>query len=363
MTRRRGRGGRLWARVGLIAAALLLGEGAARLFHDMRDADFLFNWYFFDTRWERERRAAGAPPGDGPGPPPGAPPSGAGPPPGAGVPLTADEYRGSFRLDAPPDPTRPRIIATGAGHLFAQDIPWGRAWPERVSARMREAGLPVEVWNLAVPGSTVLFVERGQLDAIVAARPDVVVLGHGGFNEALYAGIPEAWVLHPSRPAVNLVLSSALVRFVLLRGSRLTRRVVGAQPTVKVPVPTFKRSLGAVVARLRDAEIGVVLLQQVVIHPDLEGVWSLAEMEPFRDAVAAVGAAEGVAVIDPADAFTPPLTDWFERQEYYNAAAHNAIAQQIVPALQARVPDPRHRGGAPRGGSTAGGGARAPSAP
>ena len=328
------------SRLLLLIAALALGEGAARLFHDMRDADFLFNWYFFDTRWARERRGAGGPSSAPPAPPQG---TALRPLPSDGVLLTRDEYRGSFRLDAPPDPTRPRVIATGAGHLFAQDIPSGRAWPERVSDRMRQSGLPVEVWNLAVPGSTILFVERGQLDAIVAARPAVVVLGHGGFNEALYAGIPEAWVLHPDRPSVNLVLSSALVRFVLLRGSRLARRAVGRPPTVKVPVPTFERSLSAVIGRLRDADIDVVLLQQVVIHPDLAGVWSLSEMAPFRDAVARVGAAQGAVVVDPADAFTPPLTRWFERQEYYNAAAHDAIARQLVPVLQARVPDPRRR--------------------
>ena len=329
----------LWANARLAEAiqrALALGGGAARLFQNMCDADFFFIWYFFDTRSERERRAAGGPPGGHPTPPPGAEVH---PRPSDGVLLTRDEYLGSFRLDDPPDPARPRIIATGAGHLFAQDIPGGRAWPERVEARMRKAGLPVEVWNLAVPGSTILLVERGQLDAIVAARPSVVVLGHGGFNEALYAGIPEAWVLHPERPAVNLALSNALLRFVLLRGSRLARRATGQPPTVKVPVPTFRASLHAVIARLEAAGIQVVLLQQVVIHPDLAGAWSLAEMDPFRDAVAAVGAEAGAPVVDPADAFVPPLADWFVRREYDNADAHDAIARMLVPLLRDRVPD------------------------
>ena len=333
--RRRLRGLGLGVALLLAAAALEVG---VRAWHDPRDADFFFDRYFFDARLAR---ALSAPAPTGP----------VDRVPEGQLPINTEGYRGIFSLRDPPRPGRARVVATGAGHLFAQDVAWGEAWTERVEAALREDGVDAEVWNLAVPGSTILFMERGQLDAIVAAQPDVVVLGHGGFNEALFAGIPERAVLHPDAVLPNLLLSSLVVRLSVLRGSRWWRSMRGEAPLHKVEVGELEAALGRSIGRLRAAGVQPVLVQQVVVNPDIPGVWALADMGPYRAAVARVARSENVPLVDPFVAFEPPLERWFADQEYYTSDAHGAIAGQLGPLLAAllgREPPPAsHQSAAP----------------
>ena len=100
-------------------------------------------------------------------------------------------------------------------------------------------------------------------------------------------------------------------------------------------VTELRASLVRSIARLRAAAIQPVLVQQVVVNPDIPGVWSLADMGAYRAAVAEVAKAEGVPLVDPFVAFEPPLDRWFAEQEYYTAAAHGAIAGQLGPLLGA----------------------------
>ena len=302
-------------RLGLVLIGLFVAEASVRAFRDPRDADFLFDWCTWDARL---RRALITPlPLEGPVPP-------------GVLPTTEDGYRGRYRGDL--RPAGELVVVAGAGHAFGQDIPWGAGLGEVLEHRLQEAGRGVSVWNQAVPGSTVLFAERVQLPRWLALQPEVVVLGHGGFNEALYGRIPEASTLHPARPLLNAALSSHLFRVVLLRFARLT-----GPPRTKVSVEAFRSATERVVGALQDAGVSVVLLQQVVVNPDIPGVWRLSEHEAYRTAQAAVGTDRGVPVVDPLDAFSEPLDRWFVEQEYYGENAHSSVARQLVDPVMAAL--------------------------
>lgn len=302
-------------RLGLVLIGLLAGEVSVRAFRDPRDADFLFDWCTWDARL---RRALITPlPLEDPVP--------------SGIlPTTEEGYRGRYRGDV--RPAGDLVVVAGAGHAFGQDIPWGAGVGEVLEETLRREGRDVSVWNQAVPGSTVLFAERVQLPQWLALKPQVVVLGHGGFNEALYGRLPEAWTLHADRPVLNAALSSHLLRFVLLRLARLT-----GPPRTKVSVQAFRQSTETVVDALQDAGVSVVLLQQVVVNPDIPGVWRLSEHEAYRTAQAAVGTDRGVPVVDPLDAFAEPLDRWFVEQEYYGENAHSSVARQLVGPVMAAL--------------------------
>ncbi len=302
-------------RLALALLGLVLGELGVRTFRDPRDADFLFDWCTWDARL---RRALITPlPPEGPVPP-------------GVLPTTENGYRGRYREDL--RPSGALVVVAGAGHAFGQNIPWGAGLGELLEHRLRSEGRDVSVWNQAVPGSTVLLAERVQLDQWLALRPDVVVLGHGGFNEALYCRIPEARTLQPDRPLLNAALSSHLLRLALLRLARLT-----GPPRTKVSVPAFRAATERVVDALQSVGVSVVLLQQVVVNPDIPGVWRLAEHEAYRSAQAGVGTDRGVPVVDPLAAFVEPLDTWFVGQEYYGENAHSAVAGQLVVPVAAAL--------------------------
>lgn len=305
---------RLWRlRLASVMLVLLLGELGVRTLRDPRDADFVFDW----CTWDARLRRALITPLQGPVAP-------------GILPTTTDGYRGRYSADLRPE--GPLVVVAGAGHAFGQDIPWGAGLGEVLEERLRDAGHAAVVWNQAVPGSTVLFAERVQLPQWLALRPDVVVLGHGGFNEALYGRIPEAHTLQPDRPLLNLALSSHLLQVVLLRLARWS-----GPPRTKVSVAVFRDATTRIVEALSAAGTSVVLLQQVVVNPDIPGVWRLSEHSAYRSAQAAVGAERGVPVVDPLDAFSGPVESWFVDQEYYGEKAHSAVADLLLPSVASLV--------------------------
>ena len=121
----------------------------------------MFNWFFLDQRVETLIRASGTQSEE------------------FGVPLNSSGFRGFWEFGQ--EKKGKRIIITGAGHSYADNISYGGAWPEIVKRKLRENGTPAEMWNLSVNGSTVLFIERGFCPTS-SSNPILVILSHSGYN-------------------------------------------------------------------------------------------------------------------------------------------------------------------------------------
>ena len=79
-----------------------------------------------------------------------------------------------------------QIIVTGAGHNFANNIPYGRAWPELLETKLLQQGVQTEVLNRSINGSTVIFAHKVLLSEILHMQPTHVILSHSGYNESVF---------------------------------------------------------------------------------------------------------------------------------------------------------------------------------
>ena len=79
---------------------------------------------------------------------------------------------------------------------------------------------------------------------------------------------------------------------------------------------------------LRKHDIELMLLQQVVIHPDIEGLWALSEMDIYRTRIEQFAEEEQIPIADPLR-FCTDLEACFERKEWYSAAGHRAAFQSL----------------------------------
>lgn len=295
----------------LVLALLVLGELGARTLHDDDSVDFLFDWYFADAVARRAREAAE---------------------PNAVDPPNAWGFRGGW--EPGPSTGRPRVIVTGAGDCVADNVQPGEGWPDQLRGQLRRRfGVEAELWNMAAENSTVQFVERGLLPAILASQPDVLILSHGGFNEALRSDIPDAWAIRPDSTVFNRLYSSQLVRSTTLTLAALARQVSGRERQHKVPVAALEAAYDRIIEAARSQEIAVVLLEQVIIYPDIEGLWRVADMELYRAAMARTGRRHGVPVVDPRSFMDEPLGAWFDEDELYAPPTHRGIATLLAPVV------------------------------
>ena len=179
----------------------------------------------------------------------------------------------------------------GRARLCVENISEGFIYAHRLEGALRQHSSSAEVYNLSVQGSTIF--ERALLDEVIEAKPDAVLLSYSGFNEALYTHLPEAEVLFPHNGFYNVVMSSALIRRLHLADLGLSQKVHRVTPDEMIE--TYQR----VVRRLRDHEIEVLILQQLVIHPDIEGLWRLSDMDTYRGRLADFAGEAGIPLADP----------------------------------------------------------------
>ena len=169
-----------------------------------------------------------------------------------------------------------RIVLGGAGHGYGENVTDGLIFSHLLERSLQKRKPATEVYNLSVQGSTILFFERALLAEVVEARPDVVILTYTGFNEALYSFLPEAEVLFPHNNLYNIAMSSALIRRIHLMIFAKPKKVNRVTPDEMIE--SYRRILTV----LQEHDIELMLLQQVVIHPDIEGLWALSEMDAYR---------------------------------------------------------------------------------
>lgn len=292
-----------------IGACLLVGAEVIARQMERGDAnDALFNYFFYDEQLLRKDMIE----------------QGGIFEHGRQVRLNSRGFRDSKTWPPSPEKSNKRIVLGGAGHGFGENIGDGFIYAHLLERSLKRKNNSVEVYNLSVQGSTILFFERALLDEVVAVKPDVVILTYTGFNEALFSFLPERDVLFPHNKAYNMAMSSALVRRIHLWLFAQSTKVNRVTPNEMIA--SYER----IVSTLRAQNIEVMLLQQVVIHPDIEGLWSLAEMERYRLRIEQLAKVQRIPLADPLP-FCQVLEQCFERLEWYSGDGHRAAARALEP--------------------------------
>lgn len=296
----------------VVGSALLIGgEVLARHMESGSANDMLFNYFFYDEQQLRKDmiRDGGIFHG------------------GYQVRVNSRGFRDSKSWPPAPraesqDQHQRRIVLGGAGHGYGENVTDGLIYAHLLEQSLRKRRPTTELYNLSVQGSTILFFERAVLKEVIEAKPDVVILSYTGFNEALYTRLREADVLFPHNTVYNLMMSSALIRRIhsmLFAESKQVNRV-----TPDEMIESYRRILTA----LREHDIELMLLQQVVIHPDIEGLWALSEMDAYRERIIQFAKEEDIPLADPLT-FCKNLEACFERKEWYSATGHRAAFQSL----------------------------------
>ena len=221
--------------------------------------------------------------------------------------------------------SRRRIFVGAAGHGYGENLTDEDIYVQQLEKKLnQQSTIPIDVFNLSVQGSTVLFFERALLEEVLQSKPDVVILSYSGFNEALRTTLPEADVLFPKNNVYNLAMSSATIRTI--------RQWVGSfwGTQFRVSPDEMIESYTRITNALHEAEIDVLILQQLVIFPDIEGLWKLSDVQTFRQKLQEFSLKKEVKFVDPLP-YCPDLQNCFEQMEWYSAIGHKAILRSLEP--------------------------------
>ena len=289
---------------------LFLLEGVIRVVEDPYDINFMFGWEFWDTRL-RMSWIAKTQPND------------------SQIPLNDEGYRGKWEKK-PKEEETIRIVFLGAGHGFADNIDFGKAWTEQVEASLtQKLKTSVDVWNFSVNGSTVVFAERCLLEEILVYEPDVVIFSHSGYNEAIRSDISDLSVVYDGMHPMNLLFSSALFRKGVLWSVQSWKRMRGTERKSKVQIDEFTASYERMITMLQENGIPMILLQQEVITPDIPPFWYLSDLEPYRKKFHELSQKHGLVYVNPKNLMHGKQDRYFDNGEYYSVLMHTSIATEI----------------------------------
>ena len=84
---------------------------------------------------------------------------------------------------------------------------------------------------------------------------------------------------------------------------------------------------------LQKTDTDLFILQQLVVFPDIEGLWKLSDMEQYRQELLDFSREKDIPLIDPLPHCTV-LEICFERMEWYSAAGHEAVLQSFRPHFE-----------------------------
>jgi hypothetical protein len=242
--------------------------------------------------------------------------------------------RGTTEHPVTPAEGKSRVVVVGTGNAFGFRVPDGKTWPEQLE---QDLGSRVEVFNLAYPGSTVVYLDRSVREEVLELSPDVVLIAYAGYNEALLGDESELLTVDPDAFFGNTLRGLAIVRLaerIYHRGKRWLseeKRVPHVDPI------TYEHLLEQQVKNLVSEGIQVVLMQEVVVYPDVEGFWYLKDMESYRSAMDRVAQRTGTQVFDPADVLPAPgpnLDGLFVSGLIYGEEACSDIAQGLAPIVR-----------------------------
>ena len=266
----------------------------------------------------------------------------------------AQGFRGESVVGPPPHGTR-RVLALGNSQVFGVGVDDGQTWAALVETRLSTPGRPVDVVNAAITDAgTEDFLFR--IDGLLSLEPDLVVLRYNRFNarqngrfytvqasDELVAK-PQLQVSTPIRWLETLnhtpVVWSALYAHVRSRFGpvsqelRATAAAYRSLPHTAEPPPPENAPvqevsavkvhaealvLRALADRLAEAQVPLLLLR---------GQLAAGQDVAFDEVVARpqVHSLDVRVLEDDAGLH-------FTRDEHFNASGHEALAEQIAPAV------------------------------
>lgn len=297
---------------------LLLLEGCTRIVEDPYDINFMFGWEFWDTRL-RMSWIASTQPDD------------------SKIPINSEGYRGTWEKKTKQKDDI-RILFLGAGHGFADNVDFGKAWSEQIEASLsKKLSKNVDVWNFSVNGSTVVFAERCVFKELLVYKPDVVIFSHSGYNEAIRSDVSDSTVVYDGMHPMNLLLSFATIRQGFLWSAQIWNRMRSHTRSPKVQEDDFVSSYERMIAILRDRGIPMILLQQEVVTSDIPPFWYLSDLEPYRKRFRELSQKHGLVYVDPKSLIHGKKDRYFDGGEYYSERMHTSIANEMEQYLMLLV--------------------------
>jgi hypothetical protein len=284
-------------------------ELSLRMNHDPDDIDFIFDWCFFDRVVERylyhlDRQHH------------------------EHIPVTKSGFRGTHEGMVGSEDLR--IIVTGAGHNFANNIVFGQAWPELLEQKLQKRGTQTDIVNWSMNGSTVVFAKQVLLSDILNSNPSHVIFSHSGYNEAILSHIPDRAVVQPERFLFNVFMSSEAIRVLYRKIYTFHRQNQGIPKQHKVLVSEFRNFYEEMIPLLLQQNIRIILLQQEVITPDIVGFWTREDLNLYRDVFEDLANVFQLPIVDPKNFIDQSPDFYFENQEYYNMKMHTHIADALT---------------------------------
>ena len=297
------------SRIALIFAFICTAELVARGAESAATGDSLFNHFFFDEQLSRQGLIE----------------DGGVFQPDYQMHINSRGFRDSKAWPPVLKSAHRKIVIGAAGHGFGENLSEEHTYASQLELTLNGLSAePVAIHNLSVQGSTILFFERALLEEVIQSQPDVVILSYSGFNEALLTTVPESRILLPNNRLHNILMSSALLR--------KSRQWLGALSGRKHRVSPLEmvNSYARIVSALEANEIEVLLLQQFVIHPDIDGLWRLSDMKVYRKKLEDFAQQRNLDLADPLP-FCPVSEDCFENGEWYSAKGHAAVLESLKP--------------------------------
>ena len=195
--------------------------------------------------------------------------------------------------------------------------------------KLENTNVNSEILNWSVNGSTVVFAQRVLISKILQKKPSHVILSHSGYNEAVFSHFSDDIVIRPTNIPFNVLLSSEAFRFAFTRSISAYNQLTNRQRKHKVEVSGFTESYDEIIPTLQQQNIRVILLQQEVITPDIQGFWRRDDLELYRSVFQNLAKKYHLTIVDPRDFIVDSPNKYFENEEYYNMKMHAHIADSL----------------------------------
>ena len=199
-----------------------------------------------------------------------------------------------------------------------------------MEAKLSQQGVQTEVLNRSINGSTVVFAHKVQLSEILYMQPNHVILSHSGYNESILSYISDDEIIRPNDIFFNIFMSSEINRMLYKKVMIYHRMQKKIQKKFKVEPVEFIENYEEMILKLTEMNIDIILLQQEVITPDIEGFWNRKNLLKYREAFRDIAQKFQLKLIDPKGLIEDSPDLYFDNKEYYNFRMHSTIVYNTM---------------------------------